>query len=151
MEFSIEAHETEPQSLQFLAPNEAVIAISIEVRVGDTFGMMNIGIPSIIVKMLRQKFDQQWSVRKTEATEVEHARMLRLIRTAHVQMDARLHGPTMGVETLLDLQEGDVVAFDYPMERPVDITINGKLKYHGEIVSTGRKRALQIQELILRA
>jgi flagellar motor switch protein FliM len=151
MEFSIEAHETEPQLLQFLAPNEAVIAISIEVRVGDTFGMMNIGIPSIIVKMLRQKFDQQWSVRKTEATEVEHARMLRLIRTAHVQMDARLHGPTMGVETLLDLQEGDVVAFDYPMERPVDITINGKLKYHGEIVSTGRKRALQIQELILRA
>ena len=149
MEFSIEAHETEPQLLQFLAPNEAVIAVSIEVRVGDTFGMMNIGIPSIIVKMLRQKFDQQWSVRKTEATEVEHARMLRLIRTSQVQMDARLHGPTMGVATLLDLQEGDVVAFDYPTDRPVDIAINGKLKYRGEIVTTGRKRAFQIQDAIL--
>jgi flagellar motor switch protein FliM len=149
VEFSIEAHETEPQLLQFLAPNEAVVAISMEVRIGETVGMMNIGIPSIIVKMLRQKFDQQWSVRKTEATEAEHARMLRLLRPAIFQLDARLQGPTMGVGTLLDLQEHDVVAFDYPVERPVGIAINGKLKYSGEIVTTGRKRAFQIQAPIL--
>ena len=65
-----------------------------EVRIGDTSGMMNIGIPSIIVKMLRQKFDQQWSVRKTQATEEEHARVLRLIRPAIIHLDARLQGPT---------------------------------------------------------
>jgi flagellar motor switch protein FliM len=133
MDFSIEAHETEPQLLQFLAPNEAVVAISIEARIGDTAGMMNIGIPSIIVKMLRQKFDQQWSVRKTQATEDEHA---------------RLHGPTIGVRTLLDLKEGDVLAFDYPLERPVEIALNGKRKYRGEIVTTGRNRAFQIQQAI---
>jgi len=56
------------------------VAISLEVRIGDRAGMMNIGIPSIVVKMLRQKFDQQWSVRKTQATEKERARVLRLIR-----------------------------------------------------------------------
>jgi len=56
------------------------VAISLEVRIGDRAGMMNIGIPSIVVKMLRQKFDQQWSVRKTQATEEERARVLRLIR-----------------------------------------------------------------------
>ena len=149
LEFSIEAHETEPQLLQFLAPNEAVVAISMEVRIGETAGMMNIGIPSIIVKMLRQKFDQQWSVRKTQATEVEHARMLRLIRPANLHLDSRLHGPMIGVGTLLDLEEGDVLAFDYPVERPVDIAINGQLKYRGEIVTSGRKRAFQILEPIL--
>jgi flagellar motor switch protein FliM len=149
MEFSIEAHETEPQLLQFLAPNEAVVAISVEVRIGDTAGMMNIGIPSIIVKMLRHKFDQQWSVRKTEATEVEHARMLRLIRGASLHVDARLNGPTMGISTLLELQEGDVVAFDYPVEKPLDVSINNRLKYRGQIVTSGRKRAFQILEPIL--
>ena len=80
LEFSIDGHETEPQLLQILAPNGAVVAISLEVRIGDRAGMMNIGIPSIVVKMLRQKFDQQWSVRKTQATEEERARVLRLIR-----------------------------------------------------------------------
>src|SRR5947209_7471526 len=75
MDFSVESHETEPQLLQILAPNEAVVAIGVEVRIGDTAGMMNLGIPSIVIKMLRQKFDQQWSVRKTQATEAEQARV----------------------------------------------------------------------------
>jgi flagellar motor switch protein FliM len=148
IEFSIEAHETEPQLLQFLAPSEAVVAISMEVRIGDSAGMMNIGIPSIVVKMLRQKFDQQWSVRKTQATEDEHTRMLRLIRPALVRLDARLQGPKLGVQALLDLQEGDIVAFDYPVERPIDFAVNGRLKYQGEVVVTGRKRAFHIQQLI---
>ena len=76
IDFEIESHETEPQLLQILAPNEAVVAISMEIRIGEMAGIMNLGIPSITVKMLRQKFDQQWSVRKTRATEDEHARVL---------------------------------------------------------------------------
>jgi flagellar motor switch protein FliM len=149
IDFAIESFETEPQLLQILAPNEAVVAISMEVRIGDTAGMMNIGIPSIIVKMLRQKFDQQWSVRKTRATEEERARVLRLIRPATIHLDARLERQKLAVETLLALKEGDVLAFDHPVERPLDITVNGRLKYQGEVVSAGRKRGFQILELVL--
>jgi flagellar motor switch protein FliM len=148
LEFSIESHETEPQLLQILAPNEAVVAISLEVRIGETAGMMNIGIPSIIVKMLRQKFDQQWSVRKTRATEEEHARVLRLIRPAIIHLDARLQGPTLSISTLLDLREGDVLEFDYPVNRPVDVIVNGKLKYRGEVVTSGRKRAFEVRDFV---
>ncbi|MBV9401835.1 MAG: FliM/FliN family flagellar motor switch protein, partial [Bryobacterales bacterium] len=148
LEFSIDAHETEPQVLQILAPNEAVVAISLEVRIGDRAGMMNIGIPSIIVKMLRQKFDQQWSVRKTQATEEERARVLRLIRPAILQTDVRLHGPTLNVGELLDLENGDVLAFDYPLSKPVDLLVNGKLKYRGEVVATARKRAFEVRALV---
>jgi flagellar motor switch protein FliM len=147
LEFTIESHETEPQLLQILAPNEAVVAISIEIRIGEMAGMMNIGIPSIIVKMLRQKFDQQWSVRKTQATEEEHVRVMRLIRPALLHLDARLQGQVMDVGTLLELSEGDVLAFDYPIEKPVEVMVNGKLKYRGEVVTSGRKRAFEVREL----
>lgn len=144
IEFSVASHETEPSLLQILAPNEAVVTISMEVRIGDNAGLMNIGIPSIIVKMLRQKFDQQWSVRKTEVTEEEHARMLRLIRPANVQIDARLQGPALTVDDLLKLKVGDVLTFDFPLQRPVDLIINGKKKFEGRIVQAGRKRAFDI-------
>src|SRR5216684_4501225 len=40
--FVIEEFETEPQLLQILAPNEAIVAISMEVRIGESSGMMNI-------------------------------------------------------------------------------------------------------------
>ncbi len=148
MEFSIDSHETEPQLLQILAPSEAVVAISMEVRIGDISGMMNIGIPSIVVKMLRNRFDQQWSVRKTEATHVEHLRVLNLIRSATVQMDTRLDGQSLRVDRLLDLKEGDVLAFDYPLAKPFDISLNGVKKYRGEIVVSGRKRAVEIREVV---
>lgn len=148
LEFSIESHETEPQLLQILAPNEAVVAISTEVRIGETAGMMNIGIPSIIVKMLRQKFDQQWSIRKTKATEEEHQRVMQLLCPARLHLDARLQGPKLNVSDLLELREGDVLEFDYPVGRPVDVTVNGKLKYRGEVVTSGRKRAIEVQELV---
>lgn len=146
IQFTIDNFETEPQLLQILAPNEAVVAISMEVRIGDNSGMMNLGIPSIIIKMLRQKFDQQWSVRKTQATEDEHQRLFRLIKPSILKLDARLEGPTLRVEDLLNVEEGQVLAFDYPLEQPLDLIINGKLKYRGEVVSTGRKRAFRIEE-----
>jgi flagellar motor switch protein FliM len=147
MEFTIQAHETEPQLLRILAPNEAVVAVSMEVHIGDNAGMMNIGIPSIVVKMLRHKFDQQWSVRKSQSTEQEQARILRLIRPSHMHLDGRLEGPTMTVQDLMDLKEDDVLTFDYPVGRQVNLNLNRKLKYRGHIVTTGRKRAFQIEEL----
>lgn len=146
LEFTIEAHATEPQLLRILAPNEAVVAVSMEVRIGDNAGMMNIGIPSIVVRMLRHKFDQQWSVRKIESTEKEHERIMRLIRPAKMLADGRLQGPTMRLEELMDLKEDDVLTFDYPVGRLLDLAINGKLKFRGGIVATGRKRAFEIVE-----
>lgn len=149
IDFSIESHETEPALLQILAPNEAVVAISVEVRIGETAGIMNLGIPSIIVKMLRQKFDQQWSVRRTQTSEEDHLKMLRRIRPSQLQLDTRLHGPTLKVSALLDLKEGDVLAFDFPVERPLDVFVNGKLKYRGEIVESHHKRSIQVLDKVL--
>jgi flagellar motor switch protein FliM len=143
--FTIETHETEPQLLQILAPNEAVVTIGMEIRIGDVAGMMNLGIPSIIIKMLRQKFDQQWSVRKSESTEEERTRMLRLLKPSILKFDSRLQGPTLTVEQMLQLGDGDVLAFDYPIDKPVDLLINGSLKFQGRVLTNGRKRMFEIE------
>ncbi len=148
MQFSIDGHETEPQLLQILAPNEAVVAISVEIRIGESAGMMNIGIPSIIVKMLRQKLDQQWTVRRaTQASEEEHARVMRLIRPSTISVDARLEGPTMTVADLLEMSEGHILALDHPVDRSLNLLVNGKVKFHGNLISTGRKRGFDVTAL----
>ncbi len=144
-DFEILNTETDPQMLQILAPNEAVVAISMEVRLGDAVGLMNIGIPSIIIKMLRQKFDQQWSVRKSESTEEERSRMLKLLKPSVLKFDSRLQGPTLTVEQMIQLSDGDLLAFDYPIDKPVDLLINGSLKFQGRILTNGRKRMFEIE------
>ena len=147
IDFIMQSHETDPALLQILAPTEALIAVSMEVRIGEHSGMINLGIPSIFVKMLRQKFDQQWSVRKTEMTAAEQARVLRLIKPATLRADARLEGPTLLVSDFMKLQTGDILQFDYPVSKPIDVTLNGRIKYHGHIVSTGRQLGVSVAKL----
>jgi flagellar motor switch protein FliM len=147
VDFTVESMETEPQLLHILAPNEAVVAIGVEVRIGETLGMMNIALPSIVIKMMRQKFDQQWSMRKTRASEAEQFRVLRYLRDAGLTLEARLEGPTLTVRDLLVLEEGHLLTFDFPVERPIKLMVNGAAKYSGQIVSTGKKRACLIEKI----
>jgi flagellar motor switch protein FliM len=149
VDFTIESMETEPQLLHILAPNEAVVAIGVEVRIGETVGMMNIALPSIVIKMMRQKFDQQWSVRKTHASQSEQLRVLRLLRDANLTLEARLEGQTLTVREFLGLSEGHLLTFDFPVERPITLLVNGTHKYSGHVVSTGRKRACLIEQIRL--
>jgi flagellar motor switch protein FliM len=147
IEFNIDSLETEPQFLQILAPSEAVVAIAIEIRMGETIGMMNIALPSIIIKMMRQKFDQQWSVRKTQSTSNEQVRILDLIRPAIVSAQVLLDGPTLLLEDMMKLEEGDVLTFDYSVDKPLDLLINGKLKFHGQIATVGQKLGFVVDEV----
>ena len=137
LDFRVDGYETDPQLLQILSPNEAVVAISIEVRIGEIAGMMNIGIPSIIIKMLGQRMDQHM-VRKSELTESEHNRIMRLLRPAAVKVDVRLSGPTLSMRDLLKLKLDDVLSFDYPVQKPMNVVFNGRRKYVGHVVATGR-------------
>ena len=118
---------------------------------GDTVGMMNIAMPSIVIKMMRQKFDQQWSVRKTTASEAEQARVLRLLRAASLTLEARLEGPLLSVRDFLALEEGQLLTFDFPVDRPVDLLVNGTKKFRAQMVSTGKKRACVVEEIAVQA
>ncbi len=146
--FKIENYETEPQLMQVLAPNEAIVAVSIEIRLGELSGMMNIGIPSIIIKMLSHKFAEQWTIRKTESTEEDFKRVYERIRNAKVELDCRLRGPQIVLGDMLKLKVGDVLTFDYLASKPLSVELNGKLKHTCQVVISNRKRAARVLEMV---
>jgi flagellar motor switch protein FliM len=141
--FSVESHESEPALLQVMAPNEAIVVIATEVQLGETSGMMNIGIPSSVVKLLRQKFDLQWSARKAAMSD-ESARILSLVHHSRLGLEACVDGATVYFEDLLALKEGDVLGFDLPVDQPVALRINGFTKYPGGITIENGRRAFVI-------
>lgn len=144
IQFTMEAMETEPQLLRVLAPNEAVVTIGVEVRIGETVGMMNIAMPSIVIKMMRQKFDQQWSVRRSQPNELDQARFLGRLREASLLLEARLEGLQLSVRDLLELHEGNLVAFDRSLDASIELVVNGRNQYLGQLVSTGRRRGFMV-------
>jgi flagellar motor switch protein FliM len=144
IDFTIQSVDTEPQFLQVMAPNEAVVAVGIEVRIGESAGLMNIAMPSLMIKMMRQKFDQQWSVRKSESTAEEQGRVLELIKSSRVEIDVRLPVQNIQARDLLALQTGDVLAFDLPVHHALDVVLNGRRQFSGRVVNSGKKRAAMV-------
>jgi flagellar motor switch protein FliM len=145
--FAIEATETQPQLMQILSPNEAIVAIGFEITMGDARGMMNFGIPSILVKMMGQGFEQQWSIRRRASSETEQARMRHLVKRLPMDLEARIKGTHMRLRDLLKLGAGDVVSLEVPVRRPAQINVNGVRKFEGEIVIAGNQRGLVVDRL----
>ncbi len=146
IEFTVETMETEPQMLQVLDPGEAFVATGIEVRIGSTIGMMNLAIPSLIIKMMRSKFDHQGG-RRVRSSEADHARMLSLVRQSQLGLDVKLRGPKLALGDLMSLEAGDTIRLDFPLVRPLDCMLNGVLKFRGQVVSAGNKKAFLLEEL----
>lgn len=144
IDFSIQSVNTEPQFLQLMAPNEAILAVTIEVRVGDSIGFMNIAMPSLTIKTMRQKFDRKRSTQRSEPTIEEQGRILDLIRAARVEADVRLLDQQIRTKDLMSLQNGDVLAFDVPIDKPVQLVLNSRRLFQGHIVTSGNKRAFAV-------
>jgi flagellar motor switch protein FliM len=49
------------------------------------------------------------------------------------------------VRDLLELREGNLLTFDFPVDRPIELTVNGAQKFTGQVVSTGKKRACLVE------
>lgn len=147
IEFNIEAIETEAQFLRILAPQEAVVAVHIEVHIGEHVGMMNLAIPSMVIKMMRHKFDHHWSNRKLEAPPSRQQQILSVVKEGEVELNARLTGPVLPMGDLLRLAAGDVVMLDYPLERGVTLDVNGVQKYTGRLVVQHGRKAFEIVQV----
>ena len=127
------------------APHEPVVAISIDIKLEEGGGRLNLAVPTEILTMHGETSDAQSTPRKVEASEAEQGHMLELLRDAKVTVEAHLDGPMLRVRELLELKEGDVLTFDHPIGEPVGGFVNGKRKFAAQIVSTGKKKAFQIE------
>jgi flagellar motor switch protein FliM len=148
VEFSVESHETEPALLHVLPPNEAIVSIATEIQLAETSGMMNVGVPASIVKLLRQKFDQQWSPRRANIADDEGAQMFERIRDATVRVDARMEGSSVVFADVLRLSAGDLLVLDSTVQDPVTVLVNGLPKFHAKATVSGRRKAVQIESAL---
>ncbi len=144
VDFKVASTDTQPHMVQILSPNEAVVAIGFEITVGENRGMMNFGIPSILVKMMGQRFEQQWSIGSRSSALGEARPMESISRQIPLTLDPRVTGARMTVRSLLAMERGDVVSLDIPVRRPVSILVDGISKFEGEVVLSGSVRGVMI-------
>ena len=71
VEFKVASPETNWQQMRPLGPTDAVVAIGMEFKIGESTGMINLAMPSITLKTMIRKFDQQRSMGQPEGSETD--------------------------------------------------------------------------------
>jgi len=147
IDFAVQSLANEPQLLYVLAPSETMIVITIDVRLGAISGLMNLAIPSIFVKRLRNNFDQLRKVVKAEATDTDQLHVAKLLQNLKLNLDIQLPCGDLHGKTLFDLKVGDVLVLDHPRGAPLRGLLNGKQKWLGNVLEQDGKFAFEVTGL----
>jgi flagellar motor switch protein FliM len=139
-----ECMETRPQMLQLVAPGEAVVAIGFEVKLGENSGMLNLCLPSMMLKMNRMIFDQQHRHRRPEAGGSEAEKTSEILRGARVSLSGTICDDALVVEDVLSIAVGDIIQLNHTLGDPIQLHVGGIPKFHGRIIMRRGKRAFEI-------
>jgi len=147
LEMQIVGRETRPQLLQIVAPNEVVLSIVFHVQVGDARGMMSLCIPALILEPIIQKFNQSFYSRNREVPPAQTRSLLDMLSSVSFPVAAELHGTTAAMEDLMSLAPGDVLRLDHPVDRPVELSVGGVVKFLGDLAAHNGRTAARVTAL----
>jgi flagellar motor switch protein FliM len=148
VEFFLDGTGTKPQMFQIVSPVETVVAVGMEIKTGENTGIMNICIPSRMLKVIRHKFDQQWSTRRQKVAGSDAEKIMGLLRCTPVRLTGEVCGSTLTVDDLMRVADGDIIQLNHRVGDHVMLSVGGVPKFAGRIVARRGKKAFEIlQEL----
>jgi flagellar motor switch protein FliM len=140
----ISRRETRPGLLQIYGSSEPMVQIEMSLKLGPNQGQVFLGLPGQLMKTLRSKVETQTQVRTRQGIEDAVNRVKNLLLHVPALAEARITGTRLRVSDLLALKEGDVIRLDQRVQKPVEVAVNGRPKFHGLVVVSHDKKAFQI-------
>ncbi|NLJ45996.1 MAG: flagellar motor switch protein FliM, partial [Treponema sp.] len=139
--------ETNPQFAQIVPPTEMVVLVTLETKVGEIEGMMNLCIPYLTIEPIVSKLSAQYwysSVRRGATTENLNI-LKEKLSTVEIPVIAEIGKIQVSVRDVLSLRAGDVVRlYNVKVDDPMVLNVGNKKKFLCRPGVIGRKMAVQI-------
>ncbi len=143
--------ETNPQFAQIVPPNDMVVLVTLETKVGEVEGMMNLCIPYITIEPVISKLSAQYwysSIRKG-ATDENAAIIQSRLESVELPIVVEVGEVDITMEELLAIQVGDVIKLpNTKINSDMIVKIGGRKKYKCRPGVIGNRVAVQIGEKI---
>ncbi len=143
--------ETNPQFAQIVPPNDMVVLITLETKVGDVEGMTNLCIPYITIEPIISKLSAQYwysSIRKG-VTDENLATIQARLETVELMIVAEIGEVEISVNEILDLTVGDVIKLpDTKFDSDMVLKLGGRRKYKCRPGLVGNRVSVQVGENI---
>ena len=146
----LERIETNSQYAQIISPSEMIAIVTINVKIGDVEGLMNICLPYITVEDVIDKLNTKyWYANMQQYDETDYADAIEvLIRKAQIPIKAVLGSSTISVSDFSMLQIGDIIRLDREAEAELDVYVGNIKKFTALPGASGDNYAVRITEVI---
>lgn len=126
--FRVNGRDTRPQMLQVAAPNEVVVLIGFDIRIGDARGMLNFCLPATAIETVGDQFTHTWYRSHREPTLDDRHQFWRTLGHLPVNVAATL-STTLLARDVLELAPGDVVALGHRVSEPLEVRVADAIKF----------------------
>ncbi|MEO7191696.1 MAG: flagellar motor switch protein FliM [Vicinamibacterales bacterium] len=144
LSFSIRARETRPQMLQVAAPNEIVVAIVFDVKVGDVRGRINLSLPTTVAEMAGDHFAHAWQRQRRELTGRERSDLQENFGRVPIAVVPQIR-TRLNAAAILALTPGEVVSLPLPADAPLDVYAGGIRKFTGRLAADHGRLMIMIE------
>lgn len=150
LELSVERVESNPQLVQIVPPNEVVVLISFEITLGDIRGMINLCIPFNNIERISSKLSaNSWvGYSRGGATNETKSIIGGRLDASEVELIVTLAESRITTADLIGLRIGDIITTDKDIHTPLDVAVEGALKYHASFGAFKGHKAIQINSMV---
>lgn len=134
--FAVSGRETRPQMLQVVAPNEVVIHLSFDIKVGETRGMLNLAIPASALETVGAGLVKDWERGPREPAFFDRRGLFANLGRASLKVTASVD-TSMSAREVLAIRPGDVLTLGRNVRDSVDVQVRGTTKFCGRLVAHG--------------
>ena len=148
---SLEATESNPQFAQIVPPGDMVVIITVQLKVGDVEGMMNICIPYLVLEPIMPKLTTTFWVAASIAKEDNPQQveaLQRKIERTKVPFVVEIGHVDITIREFLTLGFGDVLQIDTKMDEELRCLVGSRPKFYCRPGTSGKKMAVQITRVV---
>ncbi len=146
----LERIETNSQFAQIISPSEMIAIVTINVKMGDVEGLMNICLPFLTLEDVMDKLNTKFwfSTMQSDDNQNYSEVIETAIAKAPIPIRAILGKSSISVLDFINIQKGDIIKLDTQMDDPMDIYVGNIIKFKARPGALSDKYAVKVTEII---
>jgi len=150
LEPRLEKIETNSQFAQVISPTEIIALLTLNLRIGNVEGLINICIPYTCIEPIIDKLNTKfWFSSMTESNEEIYRDIIeKRIAQAQIPVKAILGKSIITVNDFINLQIGDIIKLDKKITEDIEIKVGDIEKFTAKAGLFEKKNAVQIVSII---
>ena len=142
--------ETNPQFAQVIAPNDMVALVTLNLKIGDVEGLMNVCLPFFTLEEIMDRLNTKyWYSNMQKNDDEKYDEYIEsLIRRVDVPVKAILGTSTINVYDFIGLQVGDVIRLDSKVDTELNVFVGNIKKFTAMPGANDDHYAVQVTSVI---